>query len=609
MNIRLVVRRGVVYLLAVTIAGLVFLSAVGAAAALASADLQDVPLALQVALSLAIALAFTPLKTQIQKALDRYLYRESYDYQRIVKDTTRTLTSTLDFASLLQYLSDVINRTLRPDFVAVFTRDVGGHAFSLAAKTSAAQVGIQEQASRVASDTPLPLFLTTRRQPLLRDELGRTVHGDAAAAAVKQLISLGGDFVLPILSDRNFIGFLLIGKKLSGDAYFAEDVDLVSTLAQQAAIALENAQLYREVILGNEYIQNILATMDSGVITVDAAGNVALCNSTAEELLGLPKTRLTSLDVGQLPESLAIHLRSTLADGRPRLQVETTLPSDDLRLLPIVCSTSALTDNRGHILGALVVFSDLSKIKALESEKRRAERLAAFSTLVSGIAHEIKNPLVAIKTFAELLPERFADTDFREDFAKVVVTEIDRIDDLVARLRGLAVPSAHSAGPTDIREPIDETIALLRAKCEQTNTAVVRFFEDREPYVAVDSSQLKQLVLNLLINAIEATGSGGRIMVRVTRRAAEEGSRIVTEVSDNGPGIPDSIRSNIFNPFFTTKSRGSGLGLAICRGITDAHRGTIRAASNAVGAGTTMVVEFPAASVPATRAEEKLVRA
>jgi signal transduction histidine kinase len=566
-------------------------------------------LALQVALTLAIALSFAPLKTYIQAALDRYVYREPYDYQRIVKDTTRTLTSTLDLASLLRYLCDVLNRTLRPDIVAVFTKDVTTHAFSLAASTSAIHTGIPHPVSRVASDAPLPAFLMEHRRPLLRDELGRTVKGDAAAEAVEHLSSLGGDFALPILSDRHFIGFLLIGHKLSGDAYFSEDVELASTLTQQAAIALENAQLYREVLLGNEYIQNILATMDSGVITLDATGHVALCNSTAEELLGLSTARLRSLDLTQLPESLAVHLRGTLTDGRARLQVETTLPSDDLRLLPIVCSTSALTDNRGNILGALVVFSDLSKIKALESEKRRAERLAAFGTLVSGIAHEIKNPLVAIKTFAELLPERFADTDFREDFAKVVVTEIDRIDDLVARLRGLAMPSAQSVGAIDIREPIDETLTLLRAKCDQTNTTVLRSFDDSEPYVSVESSQLKQLVLNLLINAIEAMGPGGRIMVRVTRRAGDEGSWIVTEISDTGPGIPDAIRSNIFNPFFTTKARGSGLGLAICRGITDAHRGTIRAIPNSTGTGTTMVVEFPAASVRASREKTSLLRA
>jgi nitrogen-specific signal transduction histidine kinase len=221
-----------------------------------------------------------------------------------------------------------------------------------------------------------------------------------------------------MLSDSQLIGFLIVGTKLSGDAYFTDDIELLSTLCSQAAIAVNNAQLYGRVLLVNEYIENILRTMDSGVITVEASGQVAVVNATAEALTRLPEATLKGMTVDSLPDPLASQLRDTLADGQPRLQLEASLPIDSGQLLPVVSSTAALRDEKGLIRGALIVFSDLSKLKALESEKRRAERLTSFGTLVSGIAHEIKNPLVAIKTFAELLPERFLETDFREDFAK-----------------------------------------------------------------------------------------------------------------------------------------------------------------------------------------------
>jgi signal transduction histidine kinase len=263
--------------------------------------------------------------------------------------------------------------------------------------------------------------------------------------------------------------------------------------------------------------------------------------------------------------------------------------------MPIVCSTSALRDDQGSIIGALIVFSDLSKVKALESEKRRAERLAAFGTLVSGIAHEIKNPLVAIRTFAELLPERFTDADFRETFAKVVVAEIGRIDDLVAKLRGLAIPSVPQAATTDIREPIMDTLVLLSGQFEQTQTGVCRQFLDSAPLVAVDPNQLKQLFLNLFQNAIEAMGRGGTLTVRVRRGDSHGTSVVIVQVEDTGPGIPESMRNSVFDPFFTTKPHGTGLGLAICRGITDAHRGTIRVETSDEHRGTTITVEFPAA--------------
>src|SRR5258708_25693378 len=125
-----------------------------------------------------------------------------------------------------------------------------------------------------------------------------------------------------------------------------------------------------------------------------------------------------------------------------------------------------------------MVFRARTGVKELEDGKQRAERLASFGLLASGVAHEIKNPLVAIRTFAELLPERFADIDFREDFSKVVVREIDRIDNLVARLRGIATAPRPHLGSVDVRQPLSDTLKLLRGQIEQTRTTVLTAFDD-----------------------------------------------------------------------------------------------------------------------------------
>lgn len=593
MNLRLVLRQGSVYLIAATIAGAVFSVIIVLGSTLVGGRPQDTPLPFLVAIAMAIALAFQPLKTWIQATLDRYLYRESYDYQRTLREASRIISGTLDLKSLLEYLCDTANRILRPDIVSAFARDNRDSTFWRAARVTIAELHPEQDISRVSATAPLPSFLMVHRGALIRDEVGRTLHGPAAEAAAADLRALGGEVAIPMMSESQLIGFVVVGTKLSGDAYFTDDIELLSTLSNQAAIAVNNAQLYGRVVLVNEYIENILRTMDSGVITVDASGQVAVVNATAEKLTRLPQSALRTMSVDTLPKPLGSQLQDTLGDGEPRLQLEASLPLDSTQL-PVVCSTAALRDEKGSIRGALIVFSDLSKLKALESDKRRAERLAAFGTLVSGIAHEIKNPLVAIKTFAELLPERFLDTDFREDFAKVVITEIDRIDDLVARLRGLAIPTPHAGGAIDLRDPIVDTLALLRAQLEQSRVTVVREFQDDEPFVVADIAQLKQLFLNLFLNALEAMGRDGELTVRITRKRIQSDTWLVAEVADTGPGIPEGIRASIFNPFFTTKSRGSGLGLAICRGIVDAHRGTIRAEPRLDRSGTTMIVEFPA---------------
>ena len=149
----------------------------------------------------------------------------------------------------------------------------------------------------------------------------------------------------------------------------------------------------------------------------------------------------------------------------------------------------------------------------------------------------------------------------------------------------------------DIRQPISDTLKLFRGQLEQSRTAVRFTVDDDTPFVTIDESQLKQLFLNIFQNAIEAMGQGGKLNIRVARNQSGGISWILIEVSDSGPGLPESVKDHVFEPFFTTKPTGSGLGLAICRSIVDAHRGSIRAENNRGHCGTTIVVELPAADV------------
>jgi signal transduction histidine kinase len=265
----------------------------------------------------------------------------------------------------------------------------------------------------------------------------------------------------------------------------------------------------------------------------------------------------------------------------------------------MMSSCSAFRRNDGTINGAVIVFSDLTTLKQLEAEKRRAERLAALGALASGLAHEIKNPLVAIRTFAELLPERFSDPEFRESFSQVALTEIERIDHLVARLRGFVVPATNTLAPLDLRDPIEDTLILLRAQLEQKRITLTRNLGDISAHVAGDLPQLKQLFLNILLNSLEAMEPGGTLTVRLTRHPSPEPPHVSIEISDSGHGIQFHVLSTLFDPFVTTKPNGTGLGLALCRGIADAHGATIRAQNNRDRSGATIILTFPLIDTPA----------
>ena len=588
LDIRVVIKTGVVYASGIAVAVSLFAGITSLLRFVTGDRADNISLAAAVAIAVVTAVLFQPLNTSLQNLLNRYLYRRRYDFQRTVRDTSRHLSTILDPSELLRFLVNSIEGILKVERACVYLRSDTGDTLSIVAASG--QWALDRSPS-VSEQNALPTFLRRERRACVRDDVVSS-RDRVALAAKRELRQLDGEAAIPLVEDKGVSGFLLVGPKLSGDPYFTEDLDLVSTLVNQATIALKNAQLYRQVVIANEYIENILSTMESGVIAVEADGTVALFNSAAEEMTHLRATSLKGKSLDLLPASLADALRQA-AGGEAQTQIEMVINDLDGQLVPIISSSSTLKDRSGALLGAVAVFSNLSRVKELEREKRRAERLASIGALASGIAHEIKNPLVAIKTFAELLPERFSDEEFHTDFAKVVVREIDRIDALVARLRGLT-PTVQRMVALDVTVPIQETLALLRAQLEQTHIVAATSLQSPLPLVAGNVDQLKQLFLNVFVNAIEAMSSGGRIDIRVLAQRALGSEVVIVEIEDTGGGIPPSVVSKLFDPFVTTKERGSGLGLSICRGIADAHRATIYATNSASGRGAVVVVEFPA---------------
>ncbi len=594
MNIRLFIRKGSVYVASIVVVASVFLVLASLLSTIARYDTEGIPLITAMAMAVAVAIFFQPLKRRIQDSLNRYVYREIYDYPSIVRETSRRLSTILDLQSLLTYLTEVLSKTLRVELVAVYLRDHPQHTFSPRVVRWARDVDERTSGHVPSGKSPLICFLEAEKRMLIHDEAFRHPQNNSLMAATTELQALGGEIAIPFSTEQGISGFLLVGSKLSGDPYFSEDVDLLITLASQAATAIENAQLYRQVVLVNEYVENILATMESGVAAVASDGTVTLFNSAAARMTHLDAKEIRGSRIAHLPPSLAEPLEATLADGQPRTHIETLIQDVAGGLTPAICSSTSLKDKSGTILGAVAVFSDLTRLKELEGEKRRAERLASIGALASAVAHEIKNPLVAIRTFAELLPERFAEEDFQGEFSKIVIREIKRIDDLVARLRGLARPPAQPLSPVDLRDPIRETLALLHGQLKKAHITVKSIYDGDLPLVAGDPAQLKQLFLNLFMNAVEAMAPGGELSVRLVGRHGPTGNTIITEISDTGTGIPEALLSKMFDPFVTTKQQGSGLGLSICRGIADAHRATIRAQNRPNGTGAVITLEFPA---------------
>jgi len=426
--------------------------------------------------------------------------------------------------------------------------------------------------------------------------LDEIVDGPTAPDASElraEFCRLRAEVVVPLVEAEQVIGLLCIGAKRSGDPYFSNDADLLATLANQSAVAIRNAQTHQRVVQVNEELQKILSTIESGVIAVGPKGKIAIFNRAAEQLTGVPAQTARGQPVDHLPAALARLITMTVQDGQSRSQEEFALPDAAGQLVPLVCSTSPLLRPPGAIAGAVAVLADLSRLKELEQEKRRAERLASLEAIASGMVHEIRNPLVAIKTFTQLLPVRFHDEEFRETFSRVADREIRRIDDLLIRFRTLSSASSQPMEPVDILGPLQDTLETLGPRLAECQIQLRRVANGPPRPILGNASQLEQLFLNLCLNAVEAMEAGGELTVRVADLSEGGGTTLLVEISDTGCGIPEELLATIFNPFVTTKAHGIGLGLAICRSITDAHHARLSARNNVGRPGTTFTVEFP----------------
>ena len=290
---------------------------------------DSIPLPQAVLVAVILAISFQPLKAWLQRSLNRYLYRETYDYQRTIRDASRRLSTILDLDPLLDYLTHVVEETFKTESVVAYLQVPDSNVFAPKLPRSADAWHRDLSALALPATSPLVTLLQRQQRILVREETTRDQTSDLLTAAGRSLDSLGGDIALPLTDAQALIGFIVIGRKRSGDPFFAEDIDLLDTLIAQASVAMKNAQLYHHVVLMNEYVDNILSTMDSGVIAVDAKGIITLFNPAAEHLVGLRARDIRGHSYDSLPTTLASPLRDTLHTSISRSQFELSIPGGD----------------------------------------------------------------------------------------------------------------------------------------------------------------------------------------------------------------------------------------------------------------------------------------
>lgn len=375
----------------------------------------------------------------------------------------------------------------------------------------------------------------------------------------------------------NSLGFLLTGI-LAG--ILGEDIRAARKRMHERESVLQKLETFHKHVVEN---------IPSGIVTVDTQDRVSLINDTACSILGVGKEEVTGRPVGEVLSGLDLgYERSESLMPRPEL----VFRRSDGAEIYLGFSSSPMKDADGTVIGSVVIFQDLTPVKQMEERIRIADRLAGVGELAAGLAHEIRNPLASITGSSQMLREVPELPETSRTLLGIIERESTRLNGLISDFLAYAGPAMKNVGPVNMTEVATEIVEAVRAGEAREKDVVVENLATSSFRVEGDAEQLKQVLWNLVRNAVQATPRGGIITVDLFSQIRHRQRYVVITVSDTGKGIEPAIIGKIFNPFFTSKAEGTGLGLAISQRILHYHRGFIEVRS-APGTGSVFSVLLP----------------
>ena len=392
---------------------------------------------------------------------------------------------------------------------------------------------------------------------------------------------------------------VLFSRRLSANIDIITDG--LSTLAQKTPAQLPNlpgelGQISRSVNALAQTLPEtktlndlIIENAADGVIAIDRQGDVTTMNPAAEMITGYTLNELVGRPYATLfsDPHFASPVLDTLAHGTEHLAQEVSFPARD-RTIELSVTTSRIHNPDGELIGALVIFSDLTARKETQRRLAQTERLATLGELMAGVAHEVRNPLTAIRGYVQIIRQQTS-LPVHQEYLSVVLKEIDSINRVIQQLLDFSRPRQSQWQQVLLNSLIEETLILVQTSGVQARIAFNVEQDKGLPAIVADRELLKQVILNILINAVQAISARGEIRIRTWQYSATQQAVMI---EDNGCGIDIALQKKIFDPFFTTKASGTGLGLALSQRIINAHQGDIRVAS-IPGCGATFTLILP----------------
>lgn len=545
---------------------------------------------------LTIVFIFEPARRKINRFVNFRIFNLEYSPEDTLKGLERVLYTVGDIKVFLEKCLRVVLEGLGVKEGMIFFTPAERYGRPLVIFQS-----LQSSSIPVDYKYPATVEKVFREKPLpiIKGELERRIPEERNTVIIKEMEQIGAEIALPLMSDEKLLGILCFGEKLSGKFFSPEDEEVFSRLTYYLSLKVQNFLFYEQLERERIYQETLLENLPIGVIGTDAEGYINIVNREAEKITGLNKSEIEGRHFSEvLPEEIKKVLSYAIQNKKELRYLQFKMRKREKEII-LNSNASLFYSKNGELTGAQIIFSDVTHLKELEEGIKRAERLASLGIMATGIAHEIKNPLVSIKTFAQLLQEKYNDKDFREQFASLAINEVDRINTLVEDILEFAKPRTLVWEDVDIKEVVKATIVLLLPQFPDKKIEIKENFCPEPVVIKGDAYRLKQALLNICINSAQAIEREGVIEIGV----AKENEKAVIEIKDNGYGIKKEVLDKIFEPFFTTKAKGTGLGLSIVARIIDEHKGNIQIESEE-GKGTKVCIKLPVEQKEDNQADE-----
>jgi len=542
------------------------------------------------------AFIFSPLRNWIQVKVDKYFYRERYNYRQTLIEFGRTLGSEVNLKRLLDTVVERLSRTLSVDKIALFMAGENGQ-FRLVRS-----MGVTPNVHEAALNFLDPQRPALAKGYLFYENLRTLVSEDPEHRDVLRQLDL--NYYLPCVTKGHTIAFIGLGRTARGELLTSEDVELLMTIAGYVAIAIENSRLYEsihekaeELRRLKDYNESIVESISVGVAVLGLDDRIEGWNTRMEALMGVGRAEA-------IGTYLTDHFPGNMIDAiHSRAKANSHGASDALKLykFPLrLGSETLVTDvtltplfgRNGEVSGQLMILDDKTERVKMEDQLIQSEKLTSIGLLAAGVAHEVNTPLAVVSSYSQMLYKQLHQEDPKAKILDKIIKQSFRASEIVNSLLNFSRTSGSEFRVVDLHGVVGDTLSLLEHQFKIAKVRVKREFSSSVPQVFGNPGKLQQVFLNLFINAKDAMPDGGELLVQTS--SPDSVFRI--EVVDTGIGIAEEHLKKVYDPFFTTKElgRGTGLGLSVTYGIIQEHSGKISVDSKP-GRGTRFTLEFPAA--------------